>query len=229
MGNYALIKENLLNPIDAKFMADIRKNRPNVTDKQLQGGILNADQCIGTLIDSIGTLEQAIDYSYSLCKPINTNKMSKKNYPSIAIAAGIQSFEVEAKEGLHLDVSLADILETSVSGMQSLIASFESLQEGESIQSLRDAAATAGSSLIHQTELSDAAEIVLKASVTDLTSKLNAANLQLVAKDAEIETLSKTPPAPLTNVINPLDAGIPAKIVDAESQHYYNLSKIGKP
>lgn len=229
MGNYSLIKENLLNPIDAKFMADIRKNRPNVTDKQLQGGILNADQCIGTLVDSIGTLEQAIDYSYSLCKPSNpkTNKMSKKNYPSIAKAASVDSFDVDADQGLHLDTSLADTLEASVSAMQSRIASFETLQEGESIQSLRDSAAIAATTLISQTEQSQAAELALNATVTDLTSKLGAANLQILAKDAEIETLSKTPPAPLTTVVHPVDAGIPPKTVDAESMHYFNLSKIG--
>ena len=239
-GNFSLIRENLLNPIDARFMADVRLHRPDVTEKQLQGGILSADQCVGSLVDSLGTLEDAINLAFSLSlksKP-KPNTMSKKNYPAIAKSAMVEQLEVEAQQGLHLDASLADMLETNLVMMQSQLETMENLAEGESVKGLRDQIAdltaklTAADDAVSASAVAESAsaELVtgLRSSIDGLKLEVQQANRIITAKDAEIETLSKIPAVVLTQVPDPQDHLQVKKTADPEADHYYRLSQFGK-
>ena len=239
-GNYAPIRENLLNPLDARFMADIKLHRLDVTEKQLQGGIVSADQCVGTLVDSLGSLEDAIQLAFSLSqksKP-KPNTMSKKNYPAIAKSAMVEALEVEVQQGLHLDESLADLLETNLVLMQSRIDEMETLAEGESVQGFRDQIADLTAKLTDAADAVSASAIAesantelvngLKSTIDGLKLEVQQANSVITAKDAEIETLSKTPLAVLTQVPNPQDHLHIAKTADPEAEHYYRLSQFGK-
>jgi len=59
-GNFTLIKERMLNPLCEQFKADVKTNRPTVVDSQLKGRTYKASEVVGTLIDSIGTFEDAV-------------------------------------------------------------------------------------------------------------------------------------------------------------------------
>lgn len=58
-GNFQVIKDQTLNPINDRFIADVRANRPAVQDEQLHGRTFFAKDVVGTMIDSIGSLEEA--------------------------------------------------------------------------------------------------------------------------------------------------------------------------
>ena len=73
-GDFKLIKERILNPTNEKFKADIRANRPNVTDEQLKGRTYQAKEALGTLIDSIGNFDAAVAKVVELSN-LNITKM----------------------------------------------------------------------------------------------------------------------------------------------------------
>ncbi|MFA6400897.1 MAG: S49 family peptidase [Salinivirgaceae bacterium] len=58
--NFKPVKDNFLNPHRNQFIADVKASRPNVTDKQILGGVMQAKDAVGTLIDSIGTFDDAV-------------------------------------------------------------------------------------------------------------------------------------------------------------------------
>ena len=59
-GNAQIIKEELLNPLAEKFISDMKANRPGILDTQLSGKTYFAKDVVGSLIDSIGTFEDAV-------------------------------------------------------------------------------------------------------------------------------------------------------------------------
>lgn len=73
-GDFHLIKENTLNPLNERFKAAIRANRPQAKEEQLKGRTYFAKDAIGTLIDSIGDFDSAVDKVIELSN-INIQKM----------------------------------------------------------------------------------------------------------------------------------------------------------
>ena len=60
-GNMKPIINNILDPHNEKFMQDIRNNRPNVLESQLSGKMFKAGEVVGTLIDAIGNMDDAVN------------------------------------------------------------------------------------------------------------------------------------------------------------------------
>ncbi len=58
-GNFQVIKEQTLNPINDRFIADVRANRPGILDEQLHGRTFFAKDVVGTMIDGIGGMADA--------------------------------------------------------------------------------------------------------------------------------------------------------------------------
>lgn len=73
-GDFHLLKEHMLNPLNEIFKKDIRANRPNVKEDQLKGRTYFAKDTIGTLIDSIGNFDAAVAKVVELSN-INIQKM----------------------------------------------------------------------------------------------------------------------------------------------------------
>lgn len=102
-GNFTLIKERMLNPHCEQFKADVRSNRSNVTDDQMKGLTYKAADVIGSLIDSIGSFDDAVAKVIELAeaststdtnnsKPLNNKTMNElKNLNAIA---SVKDFEV---------------------------------------------------------------------------------------------------------------------------------------
>lgn len=108
-----LVKERVLNPHNQAFVNDIKANRPGVEDKHLHGRTFPASELVGSLIDSIGSFEDAVNRvielsnykketnagsngSQASTNNQNQSNMSKK-YLKIQKAVGSQdALEVEA-------------------------------------------------------------------------------------------------------------------------------------
>lgn len=88
-GNFNVIREQRLNPVNDRFLADIRANRPAVTDEQLTGRTFFAKDVIGTLIDGIGSFEDAVQAVLELAADedpepdSNSQTMEKNTYPNL--------------------------------------------------------------------------------------------------------------------------------------------------
>ena len=76
-GETKLIRENMLNPLCQIFIDDMKANRPNATDDQLKGRTYFAKDVVGTLIDSIGTFEDAIQAVLEYAEIADNNSSSK--------------------------------------------------------------------------------------------------------------------------------------------------------
>lgn len=59
-GDAKVIREESLDPLCEQFINDIKANRPGVSEEQLHGKLFFAKDAVGSLIDSIGTFEDAI-------------------------------------------------------------------------------------------------------------------------------------------------------------------------
>ena len=59
-GNFQVIREQTLNPLNEQFVSDVRANRPGVTEDQLTGRTYFAEDVVGTLIDAIGPMADAV-------------------------------------------------------------------------------------------------------------------------------------------------------------------------
>lgn len=81
-GDFSLIKERVLNPVNERFKADIRRNRPSVTDEQLRGRTYYASEAVGTLIDAIGGFDTAVAKVVELSDTI-TNIATMEGYNRI--------------------------------------------------------------------------------------------------------------------------------------------------
>lgn len=100
--NFTPIKEKILNPHNEKFIKDIKQNRPKVLSLQLTGSTFNAFECVGTLIDAIGSFQDAINKVVELSTAssiINNNPKQQQNMNAVELKAN------------HADVYNAIVLE----------------------------------------------------------------------------------------------------------------------
>lgn len=73
-GNVQPIIDNILDPVNEKFLSEMKKNRPNILESQLDGSIYKAGDVIGTLVDGIGDFESAVSKVMELSKKSLNNK-----------------------------------------------------------------------------------------------------------------------------------------------------------
>lgn len=82
--NFELLVNEMLDPVNENFISLIKKNRANVLDSQLDGSVYKAGDVIGTLVDGIGTFEDAVSKVLELSSiknsvPRGTQNNSKPN------------------------------------------------------------------------------------------------------------------------------------------------------
>lgn len=109
--NFKPIKDNVLNPHLEQFKKDVKTNRPNILDSQLTGKVYKASEVVGTLIDQIGSFQDAINKVIELStfdSSINNNPKTKKmtqqelkaNHPDVygqILAEGVTSEQNRVK------------------------------------------------------------------------------------------------------------------------------------
>ena len=121
--NFQPAKERMLNPLNAKFKTDVKSQRSAVTDDQLKGKTYFAGEVIGTLIDSIGTFEFAIERVKILA-----------NYKNNSSAGGNQksnNSKPMAKQFLLLNQTLnVEVLESTEEGVFLNEEQLQSIEQG---------------------------------------------------------------------------------------------------
>lgn len=70
--NIELLQKEVLDPHVEEFVSDMERNRPNITEEQKTGKIYKASETVGTLIDQIGSFEDAVAKVKELSN-LNTN------------------------------------------------------------------------------------------------------------------------------------------------------------
>lgn len=95
------IRKDILDPHASEFIRDMERNRPNITEEQKTGKIFKAKDVVGSLIDAIGNVDDAIakikELSYSNKSTNNTNtnmdlNQLKAEYPELvneAVSKGV--------------------------------------------------------------------------------------------------------------------------------------------
>lgn len=135
-GNATLIKENMLNPLCQQFITDMKTNRPGCADEQLHGKIYYAKDVIGSFIDSLGTLDDAVAAVVALASPAETEDFNRenmnnyKNLMAIACLAGLALAEdgsatLNPEQLEALDQALAD----AAASTRTLTSERDSLRE----------------------------------------------------------------------------------------------------
>lgn len=107
--NFKPAKERLLNPHNEQFISDMKAQLPGVEDQHLHGRTFQAGEVIGSLVDSIGSFDDAVNRvielaQYTKQSPAsnsgqaanNNQSQTSMNFPLLQSALGLTSFEVEA-------------------------------------------------------------------------------------------------------------------------------------
>ncbi len=101
-GKYDAYIKEVLDPLDEKFMSTVKQNRPNIEDQHLTGKVFFARDVMGILVDSTGTLEDAINRAYTLAHPdedfnddtnSNLNTSTMKQFDKVNGVLGVESLE----------------------------------------------------------------------------------------------------------------------------------------
>lgn len=112
--NFKLVKENILNPINNEFKANVTANRPAIPKELLRGKCYFAKNVVGTMVDEIGPLSVAIKYILDLSKyeekaPSQEltnnsikNSFKMRQFQFINNALGIEALE-SSDEGVFLN------------------------------------------------------------------------------------------------------------------------------
>ncbi len=103
-GNFQVIREQTLNPLNEQFTSDIRANRPNVREDQLTGRTYFAEDAVGTLIDAIGPMADAAQAVADLAAAQldqNSSAMETQNnnYPNLMALPGLTELAVDQSDG----------------------------------------------------------------------------------------------------------------------------------
>lgn len=186
-GNYTEYRKEVLNPLAERFINTVKGTRAEkITDESIfKGRVDFADKALEIgLIDSIGSLDFAIERAYQIAETKGpkashnkefitnqTNSLSMKKYPAIFSALGIEALEM-TDEGSFLNEAQLDKLEEALTGNQAQVDKIA----GERDQAIADltAAQTA-----HEEE------------VKTLGSQITSLNEQVIEKDNQIAAIRK--------------------------------------
>ena len=116
-GDTRLIRENILDPLCEKFINDMKANRPAAADDQLKGRTYFAKDVIGTLIDGIGGMTEAIDAILEMAdsknKPNESNMKSK--YPNMTALASLAEAVLAEDGSVTLQANQLEEIEAALS------------------------------------------------------------------------------------------------------------------
>ncbi len=103
-GNFQVIREQTLNPLNEQFTSDVRANRPAVRDDQLTGRTYFAEDVVGTLIDAIGPMSDAAQAVADLAAAqIDQNSSAMEtqnnNYPNLMAMPALAELVFDQNDG----------------------------------------------------------------------------------------------------------------------------------
>lgn len=126
-GDYAQYKNEVLKPLAEKFIGIVKANRSGLDEKKYcTGRTFFAKDVVGDLIDSIGSLDQAIQTAANLSAQSSSGTQATKpqktffftmKYPKLAKAAGVESFEA-IDDTIDLTAEMAEAVETALTAAE---------------------------------------------------------------------------------------------------------------
>lgn len=110
-----------------QFITAVKKYRPNVTAEHLNGSTFFAKDAVGTLIDSVGSLDTAITSALSLLKPKSTKTMTNKT-PRMASALGVDALE-SIDGSVTLTQEQTETLESAITQHETAVTTITSARD----------------------------------------------------------------------------------------------------
>ncbi len=86
-GSTALLISEMLDPFNERFLATTKKMRPNILESQLDGSMYDAGEVVGTMVDAIGSFDDAVNKILELSKAKTTFNKNLKNNQTKAMTA----------------------------------------------------------------------------------------------------------------------------------------------
>lgn len=166
-GDFKLIKENILNPTNEKFKADIRKNRPATREDQLTGRTYTAKETLGTLIDSLGNFDAAVAKVVEMSN-INITKMEGLN--NLQAVPGCANLEM-VDNSASLNKEQLEAIDAAIGTEKALVQTKDKTiadQEAEIARLKEENASTKKANESSATEIA-----TLKATIEELNKKPN--------------------------------------------------------
>lgn len=116
-GDAKVIREESLDPLCQQFMADIKANRPAVTEDQLHGKLFFAKDVVGSLIDSIGSFEDAVAKVLELAeaKALTNSSTQMSKYPTLESIPMLKEQQYEQDGSTVLQECQLDAIEQALS------------------------------------------------------------------------------------------------------------------
>lgn len=194
-GNERPLIETMLNPMAQKFHDDMKRFVPNISEKALKGDVFSPEEAINEgLVDSFGTLQNAIDKVFELSKAKkssnqkpNTN-MTTKSLPKLEAVLGLEASLALTDDGSYLNEGQLETIEARIDELEA---------ENASLQTQATDAANA-----HQTAI-DAVTAQLTEATTNATATATAMETSV---DAIMENLGLPVEGSLTEKLAAIDA-----------------------
>lgn len=122
--DFKLAKERILNPHNEKFIADMKANIAGVKDEHLHGRTFDAQDVVGSLIDSIGDFNYAVQRVVDLSGYKPSKKQNRGGGNNSSRASKINSQKIMSKKYLNIEQVLnsPDGLEFETDGMRTFSA-----------------------------------------------------------------------------------------------------------
>jgi len=169
-----------LNKLNDRFVATVKTQRPNADDTQLHGSVYEAAEVLGSLIDSIGSFDDAVQRVVELSNRHKTtapteenklkisNKVTMKQFNAINAALGVDQLEGDA-QGVYLNEEQLGAVETALNAKAEALEAKEKelADSAAALQAQQDAAAAAETAR-------EAAEAASNASAAEVASTLAA-------------------------------------------------------
>ncbi len=186
-GEYGTYIKQDLNPLVDQFISDIKSTRPNIKEEVFKGATYEGPKALEMgLVDSLGTLQDAVNKVFELDKNKSqnpNNTMSKPiSYPSLEKALGLDAPLATNDNGSFLNEEQKQAIENT------LTASATSVKTAQDAQATAEAA-LATATAEHATALTAATE-ASTAVVANLLAAATLAGVENLAADADAETIN---------------------------------------
>jgi ClpP class serine protease len=178
--NFKPAKERLLNPHNEQFVNDLKAQLPGVEDKHLHGRTFQAGEVIGSLIDRIGSFDDAVN------RVIELANYTPKENPTSSLGGQTENNQSKIQSSMKfpkIQSALAqDSLEFEADGRRTFTE--------DEMTALETAIGDPGSEeLEHQLELENSARLAAEASLQTAQEATTAAEQTIAERDQTIATL----------------------------------------
>ena len=126
-GNFNLIRE-YLDPMAQQFQEDVRANRQDVKQEHLLGRTFRAEDVVGSLIDSIGPLQSAIDAVVELANNNHNTNSTMEHFENLQALEGVGTLEADAEGMVTLNQEQLQAVETALQDSATIAQERDSLQ-----------------------------------------------------------------------------------------------------